>query len=55
MIYGLDSLGKQLKENEKIDKELKRLNENRQRFNNFMKEKSLQNILKNKRRNSEQQ
>lgn len=53
-IHGLDSLGKKLKENEKIDMELKRLTENRRRFSEFKKEKNAEIVAKNKRRNSEQ-
>lgn len=53
-IPGLDSLAKKLKEDEKIDMELKRLNENRKRFSDFKKDKNLEIALKNKRRNSEQ-
>lgn len=52
--HELNSLSKTLKENEKIDAELKRLNENRLRFSEFKKEKNAELAAKNKRRNSEQ-
>ena len=52
--HELNSLSKTLKENEKIDAELKRLDENRRRFSEFKKEKNAEIATKNKRRNSEQ-
>lgn len=50
----LNKIGAQLKQNEMIDNELKRLNENRARLAEWNKQKSFENAAKVRRRNSEQ-
>lgn len=50
----LNKIGAQLKQNEMIDNELKRLNENRARLAEWKKQKSIENAAKVRRRNSEQ-
>lgn len=50
----LNNICAQLKQNEMIDNELKRLNENRARLAEWNKQKSIENAAKVRRRNSEQ-
>lgn len=50
----LNKICAQLKQNEMIDNELKRLNENRARLAEWNKQKSIENAAKVRRRNSEQ-